>query len=301
MSGTILAAGAGSLSPLLLAAVLVPAGIATAETRTAQVMEESLQVRTIEELFFELRPVDSREILATLKPGEAFTLQAGGQIEVFAFARPEGGRDGDVFRPQTRFWLEGEDRDQLSVVATNERRGAVTIRAVARDGDALLHWQLAESLRAPRGLRSGVLEVRLVPAPGTVGEAFSERQARELWADLYRAILLREPDTFGGVELLRRDGYPALLEAARAIAESEESAIGVYSRGCNEQRLLALYRHLWGLDPAQIDRGRWSRDLDLLQSRRYAEVVDAFLRADRFFEYQRLDAGLLAVRRRGGG
>jgi hypothetical protein len=310
----ILAAGARSLALILVVAIFVPARVSTAESRGQTASQVTVapapptpKVRAIEELFFEVRPVGSRERLASLRPGEAFTLQEGTEVEVIAVARPAGGRDGDLFRPKTRFWLEGGDRDELSFVAVTEERGAVTLRALAPDRrapdrDVVLHWQVTEALQAPRGLRSGTLRVRIEPAPGTAREALSERQAREVWSSLYRAILLREPDTFDGVERLRREGYPALLEQARAIAASDESAIGVYGRGaCNEQRLLALYRHFWGLSDSQIPRDQWERDLDLLHDRRYADVVAAFLQSDLFLRHNGLDAEVRRAVRRPGG
>ncbi len=290
------------VTSILALAVCLPAAAAQAASQVTG--GKAPQAQAIEELFFELRPVGSRERLATLKPGDVFELREGAEVAVIAVARPEGGRDGDLFRPDTRFWLEGRDRDQLSLIAVAEERGQVTLRALApderaADREVVLHWQVTEALRAPRGLRAGTLRVRIEPAPGTAREALGERQARELWSNLYRAILLREPDNFAGVERLRREGYPALLEQARAIAESDESAVGVYARGaCNEQRLLALYRHAWGLTETQIPRDQWARYLDLMHARRYADVVAAFLQSDLFLKHNGLDAQTGAAVRR---
>ena len=258
--------------------------------------------RAVEELFFEARTPGVREQLTRVRPGETLTLPIGTPIELFAVARPKGGRDGDLFRPQARFSLSSEDRDEIEILAVEERRGEVTLQARAIDPqrrqDATLHWQILEAIQAPAGMRSGSIAIDIVPNPDAPvstlpGSALSEREARALWTDLYRGILLREPDNFSGVARLQREGYPALLAMAREIAASDESAIRVYSRGaCNEQRLLALYRHLWGVSENEIRRDQWDRYLDLMQDRRFEDVVVAFLDADTFFDFHDLDRNL---------
>ncbi len=265
--------------------------------------------RAVEEVFFQIRTPGTGEQLAFLRLGETLTLRVGAEIELFAVARPQGGRDRDLFRPRARFSLPSEDRDEVQILGVEENRGEVTLRALAVDPqrrqDAALQWQILESIQAPAGLRSGSIAIDIVPgtdAPVTAlpGATLSEREARALWTDLYRGILMREPEDFGGVERLRRDGYPALLDIARELAESDESAIRVYARGvCNEQRLLSLYRHLWGLSESQIPRDQWERYLDLLQDRRYDDVVMAFVESDTFLDHHDLDRSLrsAAVRR----
>jgi len=268
--------------------------------------------RAVEEVFFQIRTPGTGEQLAFLRPGEVLNIRAGTQIELFAVARPTGGRDRDLFRPKARFSLPNEDRNEVQILEVEEARGEVTLRALnvdpQRRQDATLHWQILEPIQAPANLKSGSIAIDIVPDPNAApvtslpGAALSEREARGLWTDLYRAILLRDPDNFSGVARLQRDGYPALLEMARELAESDESAIRVYAKGaCNEQRLLSLYRHLWGVNESQVPRDQWERYLDMMQDRRFDDVVMAFVDSNAFLDYHKLDRDLrsAALRRYG--
>jgi hypothetical protein len=259
--------------------------------------------REVEEVFFQIRTPGTGEQLAFLRPGETLNIRAGTQIELFAVARPKGGRDRDLYRPQVRYSLPGEDRNEVEILEVEEKRGEVTLRALnvdpQRRQDATLHWRILDPIQAPAGLKSGSIAIDIIPDPNAApvtsqpGAALSEREARALWTDLYRAILLREPDNFSGVQRLQRQGYPALLEMARELAESDESAIRVYAKGaCNEQRLLSLYRHLWGINESQIPRDQWERYLDMMQDRRFDDVVLAFVDSNAFLDHHKLDRDL---------
>jgi hypothetical protein len=275
---------------------------------TAQPLQAPGAARAVEEVFFQIRTPGTGEQLAFLRPGETLNLRVGTDIELFAVARPQGGRDRDLYRPETRFSLPAEDRDEVQILEVEEKRGEVTLRALAVDPqrrqDATLEWRILENIQGPAALKSGSIAIDILPssdAPVSSGATLSEREARALWTDLYRGILLREPDNFSGVDRLQQDGYPALLEIAREIAESDESAIQVYSRGvCNEQRLLSLYRHLWGMSETKIPRKQWESYLEMMQDRRIDDVVVAFLEADEFLEHHELDRDLrsAAVTRR---
>jgi hypothetical protein len=265
--------------------------------------------RAVEEVFFQIRTPGTGEQLAFLRPGEILNIRAGTQIELFAVARPTGGRDRDLFRPRARFSLPNEDRNEVQILEVEEARGEVTLRALnvdpQRRQDATLHWQILEPIQAPANLKSGSIAIDIVPDPDAArvtGKALSEHDARTLWTDLYRGILLRDPDNFSGVARLQRDGYPTLLELARELAESDESAIRVYAKGaCNEQRLLSLYRHLWGVNESQIPRDQWERYLDMMQDRRFDDVVMAFVDSNAFLDHHKLDRDLrsAALRRYG--
>ena len=277
---------------------------------TAPALQAPGAARAVEEVFFQIRTPGTGEQLAFLRPGETLNLRVGTDIELFAVARPQGGRDRDLYRPETRFSLSAEDRDEVQILEVEEKRGEVTLRALAVDPqrrqDATLEWRILENIQGAAALKSGSIAIDILPASDAPpvssqpGAALGEREARALWTNLYRGILMREPDTFTGVARLQSDGYPALLDLARDIAESDESAIRIYSRGvCNEQRLLSLYRHLWGMSESQIPRAQWDRNLDLMQDRRFDDVVVAFLESDEFLEHHKLERSAAFTRRYG--
>ena len=74
------------------------------------------------------------------------------------------------------------------------------------------------------------------------------------------------------------------MRAAVGIANSDESRIRVYEREgvCNEQRLLALYKHFLGMNSSQIERRQWDAQLRSMNNGEMARVVEDLLRSDRF-------------------
>ena len=135
----------------------------------------------------------------------------------------------------------------------------------------------------------GRLEVEI---GGSGWAAVNDQTTTELVADLYRGILLREPDR-GAQDFedrIAREGYAGLVGAAQAIANSEESRKGVYGKGvCDPQRLLAMYKQLLGWNESQIPVAEWNHGLDLLDQRRFPELVTELLQHREFFTSRRLD------------
>src|SRR5687768_10313990 len=159
--------------------------------------------RAVEEVFFQIRTPGTGEQLAFLRPGEVLNIRAGTQIELFAVARPTGGRDRDLFRPKARFSLPNEDRNEVQILEVEEARGEVTLRALnvdpQRRQDATLHWQILEPIQARRRRRSSSSRRGLVPRPrpprvtSVPAAALSNSQARRMYPNRNRAILPRTP------------------------------------------------------------------------------------------------------------
>ena len=227
-------------------------------------------------------PGDHKE-LAQLRDGETLRLEQSQTVILRLIApnktNPASKRDYLA----ARYSVEGGD-DRVSLQQADVPTGWVelTARDSGRDrrGPVVVRWELAESaLLAERDLARGSIRVEVVPGPYRYGEVAV--------TELYRGILLREPESGARTwfDRVSRGGYEELLVAARTLAESRESEIDVYAHGaCNQQRLLALYRHLLGVEPAAVDQSRWRAELDRMGRGDIAGVVLDIVRSPAYRE-----------------
>ena len=220
---------------------------------------------------------------ALLSNGQTLRLEQGQTVILRVVAPAKSNPVPERVYLAARYGVERSD-DRVSLQAVDIQKGWVEL--TAREGrwdrrdPVVVRWELAENvLLAEPGLARGAIRVEIEPGLSRYGE--------EAVAELYRGILLREPDAGarGWVERVSRGGYEELLAAAQAIAESRESEIEVYARGaCNQQRLLALYRQLLGVESAAVDQSRWRADLDRMGRGDIAGVVLDLVRSAAYRE-----------------
>ncbi|HEV8631242.1 MAG TPA: hypothetical protein VGV61_13070 [Thermoanaerobaculia bacterium] len=242
--------------------------------------------------------------LAVLSPGQEITLAPGEEVLLRLF-EPTGARRGDRrVLPANSFGF-GPTTTPLEIVSSSPERGEALVRLNATPGGVRWHvgYKLADRLvLASEDLRLGRILVRVAGngSSSITGRSYApwryngngqynsypySRQVDEVIAALYRGILVRDPDpeAAGFASAVAQRGYDAVLESAHNIADSPESHGRIYDSGVtNEQRLLAIYKQLLGMDRSQIDRRQWDRDLAALSRGDIASVVDAVVRSPQF-------------------
>lgn len=154
------------------------------------------------------------------------------------------------------------------------------IKGAGKDRVGTIAWALAAGFVPANGVTRGTLEVASsASADGNV-DVSAPATPREIVGDLYRGILLREPDpgAQGFIDTVGRDGWNGVLRVAGEIATSIESRTTVYQKGAtNETRLVALYRHLQDRTKASVPVEEWNRNLGFLNNRQYEVVVNELL------------------------
>ena len=255
---------------------------------------------TYEDVQIQVKDLESEKIIATVRPGGTITLREGQHVRLIMTAPGQRG----LLYPETEFTEANPGRGWVRVTKTNVDNANATLRivrpsgATARSRTETLSYRIVESLGVggtPDSLRQGTINVRVEPAASSGSSpAATRQQARDLTNKLYQAILMRNLDEAGArshIDSIAARGYPALVEVAERIAESDESRIRVYEREgvCNEQRLLSLYKNLLGLSANQIDREQWDRDLVRLRDGQIDAVVVGMVRSPRFQEINNLE------------
>lgn len=287
----------GTIAAAALAALLAPA--VPAQTRPKATTKATpagtvAAVPILRDLQFAIE-AEKREGVDPLiiTPGEGFRINEGQRLVIRAVAS-QVGRSNRVYPAVRYFVVAGGDSISLDDARQNMGTVAVEARESSRQQPsqqqrAVIGYQLLNNV-ALEGIESeGRIEVELV----SQRTDYDARSANALVADLYRGILLREPDSAARNWATRidRDGYEGLVQAARAIADSEESRKGVYGRGvCDQARLLAFYKNFLGVSEPQIPIAEWNRGLELLDQRRYADLVTEMLARQEFFTRRDLDA-----------
>lgn len=248
----------------------------------------------------QVKDLDSDRVIATVVPGGTITLREGQRVRLIMAADHPGQR-GLVY-PETEFTETDPGRGWVRVTKTNVDNANATLRIVRPSGTTrgrteTLHYRIVENIGMPDSLREGTINVRVEPtsAAGTTPtSAATRQQARDLTNKLYQAILMRNVDETGArtfVDSIAKGGYPALIQAAERIADSDESRIGVYERDgvCNQQRLLSMYKNLLGLSASQIDREQWEEDLKRMNAGDIDAVVAGMVRSPRFQQLHNLE------------
>ena len=218
---------------------------------TAQVGRLNAQgpYQTVE---IQVKDLESEQVIATVRPGGTITLREGQRVRLIMTADHPGQRG--VVYPETEFTEADPGRGWVRVTRTNVDNANATLRVVRPSGTTrtrteTLRYRIVENIGMPDSLRQGTVNVRVEPASTSSSSATTRQQARDLTGKLYQAILMRNLDETGArtfVDSIAKGGYPALIQAAERIAESDESRIGVYEREvvCNQQRLLSMYKNL---------------------------------------------------------
>lgn len=257
------------------------------------------------------RHVGTDADIGWVNPGDTLVLPPRTEVKLWLEARPRGrgprypGARYDVTEgvavvgrgDRVVVRTNGRDREVVGIKSSNPPQGAVVLQTFGHQGESVVRYTILDTIQGlavPRDLRTSAFTVRVSDDAGIVGYDYDDdlrygvdgSSAERLVAELYRGILLREPDREGLAGYARRvheGGYGAVIETAVEIADSEESRLLAYRRGADEEdRLDALYRHLLGVGSGAIDRDQWRDDLDRLHDGDVARVVDEMVRSEAF-------------------
>lgn len=281
----------GTIAAAALMALLAPAVPAQTKPKatTKATPGSAAYVPVLRDLHFAIEAENRKGVdPLIIAPGEGFRIEEGQRLVIRAVGT-EAGRSNRVFPAVRYFVISGGDSIDLDDARQNMGTVAVDALPSARQQRAVIGYQLLNNVIVEGAEREGRIEVEILSRRAD----YDARRANALVADLYRGILLREPDRAAADWAARidRDGYDGLVQAARAIADSEESRKGVYGRGvCDQQRLLAIYKNFLGLGEPQIPIAEWNRALELMDQRRYADLVTELLGRQEFFARRDLDA-----------
>jgi hypothetical protein len=251
----------------------------------------------IDRLEIVIKDVGSREDIDSVEPGGTVELERGGPVRLIMSAIYSSGK---TIYPGTNF--SDQARGGVAITRSNPDNAAADLDiGNGTGGREPIGFEIFDE-RIPREMRRGTFYVRVMrgESSGTGGGGWSggggyggNSRGAELTRMLYQAILLRDPDpgARGTIESIERGGYTALVRAAEGIADSEESRVRIYENGdvTNERRLISLYRNLLGLEPSEVNRSTWDRDLRRLHDGRIADVVADIVRSERFRSRNRFD------------
>ncbi len=250
-----------------------------------------------------IKDIDSGQDIGAIEPYGRVKLTERSKVRLIMTAAVPG--NDKVIYPET-VYSEGEKGSGGFRITKASRENAnVTLQLVDVKGNGQrserVSWQILDD-RVPRNKQRGSFVIDVVservaqedstggrPGPGGGYDrppTNLSRPARMTWT-LYRAILMREPDSYsqGFTDRIARDGYSGAVRAAVEIAQSKESREMVYRHDLTpEARLRALYSGLLGLENGPSDRRVWEEDLRRIQDNKVATVVDEMVRSQRFRE-----------------
>lgn len=284
--------------PYLLALLMLPSVAPPAAAAGTEIVEVRVYVTD----------PDSNQFVAVVGPGEVLTLPPAAAVRLRMAAVP---RQLDRRWPSARFEVEAEvgvevddgilakqrGEPMVTIGDANVERGNATLKTRRGEGESAVRYTILPDaeLSITEELRSGHFTVRvrrgteLEPLTDPVAEEPEPEADVDLIGELYRAILMREPEPAAVESYRQRLGdapdYAQAIALATEIAESDESRVALYRRGVSyEERLAALYEHLAGIDPKEVDAERWRADLELLRDGRIDQIVDAMVRSPGFRE-----------------
>jgi hypothetical protein len=164
-------------------------------------------------------------------------------------------------------------------------------RGAGRDQIGTIEWTLAAGFQPADGVTRGT--IRISTGNGNnLSNGLDVASSRAVVGDLYRAILLREPDAGAQdfITMVDREGVDGIFRAASRIALSTESRTTVAQKGKTaEQRLAALFQHLQGRNRRAITVAEWERYRAQLDRGEIESVALDLLWSDAFFSRHRLD------------
>jgi len=253
-----------------------------------------------------VKDLSTGQEIGSVRPGGSITLTEGQKVRLIMTAVHPGQGKGPYY-PETVFTETEPGRGWVRVTRTSQENSSATVEIIRpgsnnRNTTETLNYRITETAGIPNDLRQGSILIRVEPltAVGTVPPVTSggSYSAQDLTNLLYRAILMRDMDPSGQpyVDRIARGGYPELVKIADEMARSEESRVRVYERSSQEQRLLALYQHLLGMNSSQVDQNQWRTDLSRLSQGKIAEVVADMVRSERFQDYHNLSNERTAIR-----
>jgi hypothetical protein len=189
-----------------------------------------------QDIEIQVKDLNSDQVIATVRPGGTVTLREGQRVRLIMTADHPGQRG--LAYPETEFTEADPGRGWVRVTRTNVDNANATLRIVRPTGTTrsrteTLSYRIVENIGMPDSLRQGTINVRVEPSGSSSTSTTTRQQARDLTNRLYQAILMRNLDETGArshIDNIAKGGYPALIQVAERIAESDESRIAVYER-----------------------------------------------------------------------
>lgn len=253
-----------------------------------------------------VKDLSTGQDIGVVRPGGSITLAEGQKVRLIMTALHPGKSKGPYY-PETVFTETARGRGWIRLTRTSQENASATVEIIRpnnwnRNVTETLSYRIVETAGIPNDLRQGSILIRVDPlsVAGSAPINSGYRTATDLTNLLYRAILLRDMDSSGQpyVERIANGGYAELIKVAEEMARSEESRVQVYERTgvTREQRLLALYQNLLGLNSSQVDQTQWRTDLSRISAGRIADIVADMVRSERFQDYQNVSYERTAVR-----
>ena len=261
---------------LLAAALLFPLAVRQADAQSAKPRPPIAGVQVV------VRDLATQQDLGTVPPGGSISVPAGSHVRLIMTAIPTGNRA--PLYPATTYRDESQGGVRITRSRSENSTADLDVGEAKGRRSQGIGYQIQEDW-VPTNLRNGVIYLQVAPAaepPVTAAPLTGSARAQEITRMLYQGILLREPDpgAQGTVDSIDRGGYEAIVQAAVAIANSDESRNRV--RASNEDRLSSLYQNVLGISPDEVDRAQYDGDLRRLASGRLADVVSGMVQSTRF-------------------
>ena len=246
-----------------------------------------LKAGTVSKVEIAVWDSETRDEIAELQLGDTLELEAGQSVILRLYA-PKGHGPGDQRNYlAAKLYVQGGAGAELSAV--DESKGSWQVTAAAKRGVAEIRYELPDGIEVTRPyMAKGSIKVE-VAAPAVIAspeapaepapEAIEMAKAEGIVERLYRGILLREPNLDKGkgqewVEEIGKGGYPALVQVAREISDSEESQVKVAERGHDHrERLMAIENELLDFEPGKVDKYQMKDHLDMLEDGQITAVV----------------------------
>lgn len=235
------------------------------------------------------RNIDTGEDIAWVNPGQSLQLPQAVKVRLRIEAIP---RNAGPRYPSAAYAVSQSGRPTVSIERTNTEMGSATLQTFGRSGRTVIRYKILDNgLRMPDALRNGSFGVDVqnaASAPTQQPPASQQNNAFQMVDELFQGILLRRAPVQGTEEFVRRiqrGGYTEAIAVAVDIANSPESQRDIYQRGVRpEERLTALYAHLLGVRPEDVDRDQRQADLDAISRGDIDRLVGGLVRSDDFRE-----------------